>query len=311
MILKIHQIQQIVTALQKEEVVGLPTETVYGLAGRIDSEVALKKIFAVKERPFFDPLIVHVSNVSQAQELVFEWPAIADVFTQAFWPGPLTLVLKKNNKINNLISSGLETVGLRWPRHRLTQMVLEELGVPVAAPSANKFGKTSPTTAEHVEGEFATIQPPIRILDGGACEVGVESTVVWVQGSQFSILRHGQILQRDLERALQERGVDFEYVAHIDAKHSPGHMKHHYMPSVPMYLFSEEKFSEATMSEGAVALDLSANPIEAARQLYSEMRRLSEQNPSCIYFIKKPHHHTEDWAAIIDRLTKASTKVSE
>ena len=140
-----------IEAFKNHKLVAIPTETVYGLSAPIDQPLLIKKIFEVKERPFFDPLIVHVSSISEAKEWVSDWPVIAQKLAERFWPGPLTLVLPKNDKVSDLITSGLDTVGLRCPNHPLTLALIKELGVPLAAPSANKFGKTSPTSKYYPE----------------------------------------------------------------------------------------------------------------------------------------------------------------
>jgi L-threonylcarbamoyladenylate synthase len=154
------------------DVVAIPTETVYGLAASIDSEKGLRRIFSLKERPFFDPLIVHVASLKEASSLVRDWPPIADFIGRYFWPGPLTLVLPKAERVNSLITSGLDTVAVRYPSHPLTLDLIRLVGTPLAAPSANKFGKTSPSRALHVKSEFPGTD--LLILDGGECEIGVE-----------------------------------------------------------------------------------------------------------------------------------------
>ena len=140
--------------LEQSDVVAFPTETVYGLGARIDRPEGLKKIFAIKQRPFFDPLIVHASSTEQAKTCFKEWHAMADHLAKSFWPGPLTLVMPKSELISDMITSGLDSVGVRIPNHNLALQLINAVGVPLAAPSANKFGKTSPTKAEHVKKEF-------------------------------------------------------------------------------------------------------------------------------------------------------------
>ena len=197
-------IGQAVQLLRANNVVAVPTETVYGLAARISSPQALEKIFTTKERPLFDPLIVHVRDIAQARGLTQEWPAIIDHLAQTFWPGPLTVVVAKNSLVNPLITAGLDTVGLRAPAHPITQQILIDLNEPFAAPSANRFGRTSPTRAEHVEKEFSG---QVAVVGGGPCQVGVESTVVRLQtGKQMKleILRPGQISAEQIRIALVE-----------------------------------------------------------------------------------------------------------
>jgi L-threonylcarbamoyladenylate synthase len=147
-------IERAAEILSRGGVVGMPTETVYGLAASIRSDEGLQRIFAVKERPFFDPLIVHINALSQKDEVVREWPKTAAFLAEHFWPGPLTMVLPRNLNLNSLITAGLDTVGIRMPRHPIATHLIECTGAPIAAPSANKFGKTSPTTIDHVRNEF-------------------------------------------------------------------------------------------------------------------------------------------------------------
>jgi L-threonylcarbamoyladenylate synthase len=172
----LDEISVAVEKLINGEVVGIPTETVYGLGAVISKSDAIKKIFTTKERPFFDPLIVHVSGVEQAKELSLDWSAAADILAQEFWPGPLTLVLPKKN-VSDLITSGLQTVGVRCPDHKIALEIIEKVGEPIAAPSANRFGKTSPTCKKHVLEEF---NDAVFVVDGGDCSVGIESTIISV-----------------------------------------------------------------------------------------------------------------------------------
>ncbi len=210
-------VAEAIARLQTGGIVAIPTETVYGLAARIDDEGALKQIFAVKKRPFFDPLIVHVADLATAKRLSRDWPPVFDVLAQAFWPGPLTLIAPKAEMVSSLITSGLDTVALRLPNHPVAQEILQKLQMPVAAPSANMFGRTSPTSASHVEKEFSGEVP---VVDGGPSQVGVESTVVcWDPNSPqtLHILRPGGVSRSDLQTELKNHGLDFEIVR----THSP------------------------------------------------------------------------------------------
>ena len=220
--------------LLKGEVVGIPTETVYGLAGSIESEKGLRRIFSLKERPFFDPLIVHVSSFRQAASLVLEWPPLADFLARRFWPGALTIVLPKAPHVNPLITSGLDTVAIRMPDHSIARDLIDILGHPLAAPSANKFGRTSPSQASHVRDEFANDN--LFVIDGGECQIGVESTVIAFQSgddnTEVQILRPGGITQTMLEHALERWGKPTT-VRRAASEASPGHLKHHYMPKLP------------------------------------------------------------------------------
>ena len=169
-------IQKAIKLLNNEELVAIPTETVYGLAGNIYSEKAIKAIFETKKRPFFNPLIVHISNIEYLETVVEEIPKKAKLLAEAFWPGPITLVLKKKSIIPDLITGGKDTVAVRIPNHPLTLQLLNQLNFPLAAPSANPFNRISPTKAEHVENYF---KDDIKmVLDGGVCKSGIESTII-------------------------------------------------------------------------------------------------------------------------------------
>ena len=320
---------QAVAALRNTEIVAIPTETVYGLAAVITSEQALKKIFEVKHRPFFDPLIVHVESSDQAKTLTTEWPEMAEILTKQFWPGPLTLVLKKNQNISDLITSGLDRVGLRCPRHPVALEILRKIKTPLAAPSANLFGRTSPTSAQHVESEF---NGEVKVVDGGSSEVGIESTVLLIDGNELAILRSGQILAHDIEKCLQKKSLKFSWKKQITKAESPGHMKHHYMPAKPLFWVEggkgqdllaslNEKISELPNEvEGVKILkprqiktsaELSLPPLagEAARLLYSELRRLAEQDVDCLVFYFQEYMNSPEWEPILERLRKASSSV--
>lgn len=331
-----NSIQKAVRLLKQDEVIGIPTETVYGLAARIDSEVAIKKIFSTKLRPFFDPLIVHVSSIEQAKTCVQDWNSMANFLAEAFWPGPLTLVLPKSEKISDLITSGLETVGLRWPLHPIAQKLIEMLNIPLAAPSANLFGRTSPTKAQHVRDEFKNA---VYVIDGDASEVGIESTVLSVkkvdEKYQLAILRKGATLQSQISEKLLTSELNFEWIEQLDKKESPGHMKHHYMPSVPFVVCRNPamKLSELAdilnkrMSELPDEVDgvkivkpkkpiqkieflrLSTDPTQAAREMYAQLRSVSQRRPEALCYIQLPTQTGELWESVFDRLYKAASLI--
>ena len=169
-----NEIKTAIKTLKDGGVIGIPTETVYGLAADIYNKKGIENIFKTKERPFFDPLIVHISEISQLPKLTKEWTKSHEKLANFFWPGPLTFIVKKSENISDMITSGLDTVGIRMPDHPKTLELLNELGSPIAAPSANKFKMISPTSAEHVQAEF----PEIQVIDGGDCKVGIESTIL-------------------------------------------------------------------------------------------------------------------------------------
>lgn len=328
-------IDKAIELLNAGEVIGLPTETVYGLAGSINHISAIEKIFKVKDRPFFDPLIVHVANLEQAQSLTKDWSMAAEVLANKFWPGPLTLVLQKSEIVSDLITSGLDTVGIRMPNHPLALELISKLNVPLAAPSANKFGRTSPTTAQHVLEEFRNEN--IFIIDGGPCEIGIESTVVSIKKSEdlykISILRKGAITESEIKAELSLCKVKYQIIQATDPHEAPGHMKHHYMPSVPLIICEEENLTQKMILDiinaeihhlpeavsgikiikpsgllnNFAELRLDEVPALAARKLYSELRVLSKY--PCIVYFRKTHKDEEAWAGIYERLYKAASLV--
>ena len=335
------QLQRAIELLNQNDVVAFPTETVYGLGARIDSEVALKKVFSVKQRPFFDPLIVHVSSVVQAKTCTTDWSAAAEYLARHFWPGPLTLVIPKSKLISDLITSGLTDVGLRWPANAVAQKLIHGVGCPLAAPSANKFGRTSPTKAEHVLQEFGS---DVFVIESEASQIGIESTVLAIshlnkglvnEKYEFSILRKGFITQSQLNEKLNLAEIKFDWVQAKDRKASPGHMKHHYMPSVPFVICrnSAMKLSELSailnirLHELPDEIDgvkivkpkkdikkieflrLSNDPVLAARDVYSQLRAASARSPEVLCFIQLPSHSGEMWETVFDRLYKAASLI--
>jgi L-threonylcarbamoyladenylate synthase len=320
-------------------VIGMPTETVYGLAARIDQPQGIEAIFKIKERPFFDPLIVHVASLEQAQSLTTDWSKAAEILAGAFWPGPLTLVLPKSTVVSELITSGLQTVGIRMPRHPKALALIRGEAMPLAAPSANKFGKTSPTEASHVRSEFGDL---VEVIDGGACEVGLESTVLLLKTvgemTELSILRPGAINADQISSALVGEGLSFRWNQAVSKKESPGHMKHHYMPAVPLvYVLAKSNLGFAGLDKNLLTqitnqiqtlpefvdevrlirplgeiknvqeLILSSNPALAARELYSQLRVLGAKKSDIIVFYEKDFHQETEWEALLDRLTKAAS----
>lgn len=280
-------------------VVALPTETVYGLAGAFDSPGAVEAIFEVKGRPSFDPLILHVLDDAQARMLVASWPPEATALARRFWPGPLTLVLPRASVVPDRITAGLPTVAVRAPAHPLFREVLAAVGTPLAAPSANRFGKTSPTAAAHVVAEFGGRVP---VVDGGPCEVGVESTVVAVEPGRLQILRPGAVTDEMLRDCVGE-GVEIGHGARGD---SPGHLKQHYQPEAPLHLVREP--GEPERWEGLPEMPLGSNPVLVARDLYGDLRRFSRLHPGGFVVRLDRHPRGGMWRAIRDRLERAATE---
>lgn len=215
--------------LQAGECVGIPTETVYGLAGRADRPETLAAIFATKQRPKFDPLILHFANVQHLREHVAHWPESAKRLAHAFWPGPLTMILPKTKRVPDLATSGLPTVAVRIPRHPLTLQLLNAIRLPLAAPSANPFGYVSPTNAQHVNDQLGNKLD--YIVDGGDCRVGLESTIIDLSSTAPTILRRGAITQADIEAVIGR----VETQSHsTDQPRAPGQLSRHYATTTPL-----------------------------------------------------------------------------
>lgn len=220
--------------LQANEVVAFPTETVYGLGANAKSDEALKKIFIAKGRPSDNPLIIHIANQQQLNDMVEEVPEVAQALMEAFWPGPLTLVLKKKAGLSDVATAGLDTVAVRMPDHPIALALIQEANLPIAAPSANLSGKPSPTTAQHVEKDLAGRIS--GIVDGGETGVGVESTVVDCTEAIPVILRPGGVTKEDLQRVVGEVREDTALHNKEAAPKSPGMKYTHYAPEAPFIL---------------------------------------------------------------------------
>jgi L-threonylcarbamoyladenylate synthase len=293
-------------------VVGMPTETVYGLAASIDNSHGIENIFKTKERPFFDPLIVHVNSIQQARAQASQWYPICDILAESFWPGPMTLILPKADHISSMITSGLDTVGIRMPSHSIASELIEQLGKPVAAPSANKFKKTSPTTAAHVQSEF----PEIMVLDGGQCEIGIESTVLGVEEDKIKIYRPGMLTKSILESILRKHNLDIK-IEYTESPVAPGHLKHHYMPNLPIITLwgSANYLDEAIITEIPEGILKNLNtwvlPTDAnlaARNLYQKFRELdTKQATAIVLVLDKKLKEKEEWLGILNRIKKATT----
>ncbi|MBV9034206.1 MAG: threonylcarbamoyl-AMP synthase [Acidobacteriaceae bacterium] len=283
--------------IRSGQLVAFPTETVYGLgANALDSE-AVRRIFEAKERPWASPLIVHVADEKMARTVSAEWPAAAQKLVRAFWPGPLTLVLKKAAIVPDLVTAGLDSVGVRMPSHPMALELIRRAGVPIAAPSANRFTQISPTTAEHVrEGLDDRVE---MILDGGPTTVGIESTVVALHRAPPAVLRPGIITQEELERVA---GVRFE--REMDLPHiveSPGQHPRHYAPQTPLVLLEAD--ATAPNGRGRI-IDMPTDPKLFASALYAELHKADREGWDWIAIRRPPE--TPEWAGILDRLERAS-----
>jgi len=234
------QIQQAADLLKKNEVVAFPTETVYGLGGNAKEDSAITKIFAAKGRPSDNPLIIHIAKRTQLNELVEKVPATAEKLMDAFWPGPLTIIFeKKQGMLSEIATAGLSTVGIRMPDHAVALRIIEESGLPIAAPSANRSGKPSPTKASHVKEDLDSYIA--GIVDGGPTGVGVESTVVDCTEETVVILRPGGITKQQLESVVGEVRMDQALINKEIKPKSPGMKYTHYAPNAPLFLVDGSK----------------------------------------------------------------------
>lgn len=301
--------------LQAGKPVAIPTETVYGLAAPVDNEQAIKAIFAMKERPLNHPLIVHVAANWDLSTLVSDIPEYARQLMQKFWPGPLTLVLRcKPTQINPLINGGQTTVAIRCPAHPLAQELLAQLQMPIVAPSANPFGKVSPTTATHVQESFP--HQELTILDGGRCTVGIESTIVDASHPEhYQILRHGLIDEQSIAAVL---------TASAQNQHSnirvPGKLDSHYQPHKTLYYFADyaqlaqfcqqsndKIYAIASQCPATVQREhyhpLATQPEQAAFDLYFQLRAADASSAQCIVIELPPASGL--WQGIRERILKA------
>ncbi len=284
--------------------VAFATETVYGLGGDATNDMAVARIYAAKGRPQFNPLIVHVDSIETAQKYV-DWPQEADVLAQAFWPGPLTLVLplKADNGLSPLVTADLPTLAVRVPAHPQAVELLRTFGGPIAAPSANPSGKISPTTVEHV---VAGLSGKIEaVVDGGACGVGVESTIIGL-ASDPTLLRPGGLPQEAIEAALHR-----PLAIHSDADtlNAPGQMVSHYAPGAAVRLNAEKAHAgEVLLGFGNIACDLNLSAagdlVEAAANLFHHLHALDAMQTKGIAVSAIPEHGLG--RAINDRLRRAA-----
>lgn len=298
--------------LQQGEVVGIPTETVYGLAANALRGDAVAKIFEAKNRPFFDPLIVHLASVDQVGTYATEFPLAARKLAERFWPGPLTLVLPRRAFLPDITTSGLPTVGLRSPRHPLLQQLLNRLDFPLAAPSANPFGYVSPTTAQHVQAQLGHTVP--YILDGGPCQVGIESTIVGFADG-VTILRLGGVVQEEIERVVGPVKLATQKNSNPLA---PGQLESHYSPrkklvlgKLPELLALHSHLQVSVLSfqtdyrhKSQVILSPSGDVREAAQRLFASLRALDAEPSELILAEAVPESGLG--RAINDRLRRAS-----
>lgn len=314
--------------LQQNGLIAIPTETVYGLAGNAYSDEAIKKIFALKKRPLHNPLIVHLKSVSSMYDVAKEIPENALMLANKFWPGPLTLLLKKQDHVSDLITAGKNTVAVRVPNHPFTLILLNQLDFPLVAPSANPFGSISPTSAEHVFHYFG--QEIDLILDGGECEKGVESTIIGFENNTPILYRHGSIPIEEIEKITGKLSI----VTNNDTSpNSPGMLSRHYAPKTDTYLtndvstllnnckgkkiglllfknsiqnYNNTDTNNATLIIHQEILSTSGDYSEAAKNLYAAMHRLDQKKLDLIIAERLPDEGLGK--TINDKLERATKK---
>jgi L-threonylcarbamoyladenylate synthase len=310
----LSDIQKAARIIQDGGLVAFPTETVYGLGADATNPLAVARIFEVKNRPHFDPLIVHVADLRQAEILVQKFPDQAFKLADHFWPGPLTLVLPKAESIPDIVTSGLSSVAIRVPNHPMALELIQQSGRPIAAPSANPFGQVSPTTAQHVR---KSLEDKVDlILDGGPCRIGVESTVISFTEGRPVLLRPGGLALEEIEKVIGP--VETASPA-VSAPQSPGQLERHYAPRTPLSLMTQwpslipgQRVGLLTLLppkdfspfKAVEILSPSGDLREAAANLFAAMRRLDEQGLDLIIALAVPPEGLG--RAINDRLTRAS-----
>lgn len=311
-------IEKATEQLKGDQLVAIPTETVYGLAANAFSETAIKKIFALKKRPLNNPLIVHIKASEDLDLIATDIPLAARKLAERFWPGPLTLVLKKRASISHLITAGNDTVAVRMPNHKVTLDLLHSLDFPIVAPSANPFKSISPTTAQHVETYFE--KEKLTVLDGGACTFGIESTIIGFEGNRPLVYRLGSI---PLEKIKEVIGDLESSLDNNEKPNAPGMMNKHYAPQKRMVIttnLSEEiaqnkhlkigilAYSQPIFDENVIYQEVLSNvgcTEEAASNLYASLHRIDKSACDIIIAERLPEY--QFGLSVNDRLKRAAS----
>ena len=312
------ELTRAVATLRAGGLVAFPTETVYGLGADASNETAIKKVFAAKGRPHDHPLIVHIASAAQLNEWARDIPPTAHTLAKNFWPGPLTLILKRAPGVSDLVTGGQDTVAMRVPAHPLAQALLKAFGGGIVGPSANRFGRVSATTAEHVRQEFGDAVD--CIIDGGACEVGIESTIVDLSGAKPALLRPGIITTAQIESVLGKALI----APNAQSPRAPGTLEKHYAPRTPVMLVEADLIDELSRSfarQGKRVAVLARNarqplidklvwiaapeaPAGYAHDLYANLRQLDAAE--CDVMLVEEPPSAMEWAAVRDRLGRAA-----
>lgn len=314
-----QDLQLIQTTLESGGVAAIPTETVYGLAANALNETAIRQIFDLKKRPLNHPLILHVAAQANLQQWVHTIPKTAHMLIDAFWPGPLTLVFEgKTKQVHDCITGHQTSIAIRCPKHPLLQTLLQQLPFPLVAPSANPFGKISPTTAKHVQESFPEANFPI--LDGGRCPVGIESTIVSIDDESFRILRHGAIDETMIAGILNRHASTIPVTLRVS-----GNLETHYQPQKPLYCFESIEdmrafcrhqqqsvyalsFTSIEHIKANLIYQLPQSPAQLAYELYYQLRQADASNAALIVIELPPA--TQEFAGVRERLSKAGKKLN-
>ncbi len=311
------EIEKAAAILRAGGLVAFPTETVYGLGADASNLVAVRKIFAAKGRPADHPVIVHIAGTSDLKHWAAEVPRAAWLLAEKFWPGPLTMVLKRAAHVGDLVTGGQDTVGLRVPSHPVAQQLLKAFGGGIAAPSANRFGRLSPTTAQHVREELGDAVD--LVLDGGPCDVGIESTIVDLTHETPAVLRPGRISARQIADTLLAQTGE----SAVGRPRVSGSLESHYAPILPLKIVQAEEIEDylrARMDTPVAVLARRGRPRDSkatlwqvapdmpddyARLLYATLRRLDVSG--CRMIVVEALPALPEWTAIRDRLSRAAT----
>lgn len=294
-------VERAVDVLRAGGLVGLPTETVYGLAADARNEDAVRHVFATKGRPLGHPLIVHVADVDEARCWASDWPIPADLLVERFWPGPLTVIVRRRDDVLDVVTGGRDTVAVRVPDHPLAQSLLRSFGGGLVAPSANQFGRVSPTTARHVVDDLGDAVG--YVLDGGPCTIGVESTIVDCSVDPPQVLRPGAVSEVEVRQAIGSLDPA------SGPSRAPGMLASHYAPScevVPVESLAEAErlIASTSVHSDTVILDASLDPVRFASRLYAELRRCDAEGRRRVVIVLPPDDGIG--RAVRDRITKAA-----
>lgn len=311
------EIERAARILREGGLVVFPTETVYGLGADASNAAAVRKIFAAKGRPADHPVIVHVADASELKHWAADVPRTAWLLAEKFWPGPLTMVFKRASRVSHLVTGGQDTVGLRVPSHPVAQRLLRAFGGGIAAPSANRFGRLSPTTADHVREELGDTVD--CVLDGGPCEVGIESTIVDLTRETPAILRPGHIGAGQISEALATDLGD----SVVGRPRVSGSLESHYAPRLPLKLVHPDQIDQYLRTHSGTAIAVLSRrgrpresqatlwqvapelPDDYARLLYGSLRRLDVSG--CRMIVVEELPDLPEWVAVRDRLRRAAT----